>query len=83
MLHYGIEIPQKFDTPIWTLAILKWLKDFKWNYDTLDQTLKSISFNANSLTCRSKMFLTRIRAYCCGGELMQLAIQHPTRGMDW
>jgi transposase len=64
MLYYGIEIPEKFDTPTWPLAFLRWLKDFKWNYDTVDQTLKSMLCQYQFIDLQIKDVSTRIRAYC-------------------
>ncbi|NND07456.1 MAG: IS110 family transposase [Saprospiraceae bacterium] len=64
LLYHGIHIPNKYDTPHWSKAFLKWLKNIEWYYPTIafsfESMLEELMFHDKAL----KDVSTKIRTHC-------------------
>ena len=64
LLYYNVEIPEKYDNPNWSKDFIKYLKDLKWNYRTIDKAFLSILQHLDFLDVQIRDVSVSIRAYC-------------------
>lgn len=64
LLYYDVEVPTIYDNPNWSKPFIHWLNNFKWNYSTIDRTLKSMMSQYGYIDIQLRMVSIEIRAYC-------------------
>lgn len=64
LLYYNVHIPEAFDNASWTHEFRQWLNDLKWNYNSIDLTLKSLLKQYVVLDQMVREVANQMRAYC-------------------
>ena len=64
LLYYNVEIPEQFDNPNWSKSFIVWLKEYRWNYRTISQTVASMLDQYDFIDVQLRRVSNHIRAYC-------------------
>lgn len=64
LLYYNVHIPEQYDNATWSHEFRNWITKLKWNYDTVNATLKSLMKQFKFLDQMVREVANQMRAYC-------------------
>jgi len=64
LLYYGISLPAAYDNSYWSKAMIAWITNLEWSYETGSETMKSLLENYHYVESEMRRVSVRVRAYC-------------------
>ena len=64
LLYYGIKLPEKYDNSYWSKAMIRWIEQQEWIYETGSESIQSLLSHYHFVEKEMRRVSVRIRAYC-------------------